>query len=638
MSFAAAPTARHGRSGAAAIQFSAVTSTTNIYGALQRYWGYQQFRPMQEKIVRSLIGGHDTCVVMPTGGGKSLCYQLPAALLERTAIVISPLIALMQDQVAQLSQMGVPAVFLNSTLAESAQARIVREAQEGKHRLVYVSPERLVRPDTIEWLRKVPLSLFVIDEAHCISEWGHDFRPEYRQLKSLRKDFPGVPIAAFTASATRHVRHDIVDQLQLRNPHKYIASFHRPNLRYIVRQSNYKTQGDLLLRALRRHEDGSAIVYSPTIKRVGETVAFLKENGIPALPYHGRMDAAARQASQNRWMANEARVLVGTIAFGLGINKPNVRAVVHLSLPKSVEQYYQEAGRAGRDGLPADCILLWQRQDVGLLAHFIGQIGDGAEKERAWQRYHAIRAFVDAKSCRHLGICSHFGETPKWKSCNACDICGCDTGWLDAPTEQKGKKKPKRAKVPAPHDSKRLILENTLRDWRRNEAERQGVPAFVILHDSTLENICLARPDSLEALRRVAGIGERKAASYGERIVQMVRLVFQGENHPAPRLLAESARETQRLLNEGRSFADVAAIRQVTVGTIIDTAARLIEEGLLSLRDEWLEPTRRKLIDEQCERLGSERLRPLKDALPAEITYDEIRLVAADFRRSSQKS
>jgi ATP-dependent DNA helicase RecQ len=618
-----------------------VTDTADIHGALRRYWGYQQFRPMQEKIVCSLIGGHDTCVVMPTGGGKSLCYQLPAALSERTAIVISPLIALMQDQVAQLSQMGIPAVFLNSTLDESEQARIVRQAQEGKHRLLYISPERLVRPDTIEWLKKTPLSLFVIDEAHCISEWGHDFRPEYRQLKNLRSTFPECPIAAFTASATRHVRHDIVEQLKLRNPHKYIASFHRPNLRYIVRQSNSRTQGELLLRALRRHEGESVIVYSPTIKRVGETIAFLKENGISALPYHGRMDAAARKASQNRWMANDARVLVGTIAFGLGINKPEVRAVIHLSLPKSIEQYYQEAGRAGRDGLPADCIVLWQKQDVGLLAHFIGQISDAAERERAWQRYHAIRGFVDANSCRHLGICTHFGETPKWKSCNACDVCGCDSAWLDEAVRRKsGRSKSARkgtkADEPGGPPSE---LAQLLREWRRGEAERQGVPAFVIFPDSTLRNICAARPESTAALLHVSGIGEEKAARYGEQVISIVRDVELPKSRPAPqKVLSEAEREIVRLLREGWTLEKIALARDRKLQTISMKVAELVEAGLVEFQENWVATGHRELIATQCALLGAERLRPIKDAVPAEITYDEVRLVAADVRRKSQSS
>lgn len=389
-------------------------SETDLLSPLRRYWGYDSFRPRQESIVRSLLEGRDTCVVMPTGGGKSLCYQLPAALVSgQTVIVISPLIALMQDQVAQLTQMGIPSAALNSSLTEDQQSAVMRKAVEGEYRLLYLSPERLARADTIGWLQRVSVLFFAIDEAHCISEWGHEFRPEYRQLNCLRLHFPDRPIAAFTASATRRVRYDIIEQLQLRDPHKYIASFHRRNLRYIVKECNGRTQPGLLLAALRKHSGSNVIVYSPTIARVEATVDFLEEQGIAAIPYHGRMDADTRRNNQERWTSDEVRVLVGTIAFGLGINKAAVRAVIHLSLPKSIEQYYQEAGRAGRDGHPADCILLWQKRDAGLLAHFVEQITDPAEKERAWQRYHQIRSFAESKSCRHRQICTHFGETPK---------------------------------------------------------------------------------------------------------------------------------------------------------------------------------------------------------------------------------
>src|ERR1700733_6676582 len=318
-------------------------SKTELFGALHRYWGYESFRPMQEKIVRSLLGGRDACVVMPTGGGKSLCYQLPAAMMDgKTVMVISPLIALMRDQAAQLAEMGIAAAVLNSTLGAAQQSKVIRAAWEGKYRLLYVSPERLAREDTIEWLRRVPVSCFAIDEAHCISEWGHEFRPEYRQLNRLRQNFPDCPIAAFTASATRQVRHDIVDQLKLRDPDKYIASFHRPNLTYAVKECDSKTQPGLLLATVGKHAGSSAIVYSPTIARVEQTVEFLKERGIAAIGYHGKMDPATRRTNQEKWMSDEVRVLVGTVAFGLGINKAAVRAVIHLSLPKSIEQYYQE--------------------------------------------------------------------------------------------------------------------------------------------------------------------------------------------------------------------------------------------------------------------------------------------------------
>jgi ATP-dependent DNA helicase RecQ len=614
-----------------------VNTTSHIFGALQRYWGYREFRPLQEKIVLSLLGGHDACVVMPTGGGKSLCYQLPAALSERTAIVISPLIALMQDQVAQLSQMGVPAAFLNSTLPDADEAAILRDAQNGKLRLLYLSPERLVRADTAAWLKKTSLAFFVIDEAHCISEWGHDFRPEYRQLKNLRKTFPDCPIAAFTASATRHVRHDIVEQLQLRDPHKYIASFHRPNLRYIIRETAFRSQNDLLLRALRRHQGESVIVYSPTIKRVGETVAFLEQEGIAALPYHGRMDAQDRQTNQLRWMTDEVRVLVGTIAFGLGINKADVRAVIHLSLPKSIEQYYQEAGRAGRDGLPAECIMLWQKRDVGLLAHFIGDIGDAAERERAWQRYHAIRRFVDEKACRHLAVCTHFGETPKWKTCNACDVCGCETAWLDEAPERKAKspkgRRERTVREGLLNDPAFSALANILREWRRGEADRQGVPAFVIFPDSTLANIAAARPDSAAALLRVGGIGEQKAARYGDQILAIVRNLTLPPGRTPATVLNDAERETLRLLGQGHTFEEIAAARSRKLQTVIDTVAQLIEAGCVVFDEKWMDAETRDRIAAQCSLHGTDRLRTLKDALPDHVTYNEIRLVAAEFRR-----
>ncbi len=527
--------------------------------------------------MRSLLGGQDACVVMPTGGGKSLCYQLPAALLaDRTVVVVSPLIALMQDQVAQLGQMGISAALLNSSLGASEQSAILREAIAGRYRLLYLSPERLARADTIEWLQRVPISLFAIDEAHCISEWGHEFRPEYRQLSSLRRHFPDRPIAAFTASATQQVRHDIIEQLALRAPHKYIASFHRANLRYVVRQCDSGTQSELLLRALQSYAGSNVIVYAPTIARVEETVAFLAAQGIAAIGYHGKMDNATRRRNQEKWMSDEVPVLVGTVAFGLGINKAAVRAVIHLSLPKSIEQYYQEAGRAGRDGLPADCVMLWQKKDAGLLAHFMEQLSDPQERERGWQRYHIIRNFVESTGCRHRQICLHFGESPKWTTCGACDVCGCEIGWLRAPVvAPRSKRRGKRSATeraaataaaasitftrgprPSPSPENDLPvsasadarargsgwwgsagkretsgasakiasgidpeLREYMREWRRVVSKKMNIAAFIIMHDTSLDHLCQVQPRSLAEIRKVSGFGERKTEMYGPAIL-----------------------------------------------------------------------------------------------------------------------
>lgn len=344
-------------------------------------------------------------------------------------------------------------------------------------------------------------------------------------------------------------------------------------------------------------------------------------------------------------MSDEVRVLVGTIAFGLGINKATVRAVIHLALPKSVEQFYQEAGRAGRDGKPADCILLWRKQDAGLLGYFANQILDAAERDRAWDRYRTIRAFAESGKCRHRQICTHFGETPKWTSCGGCDICGATPDWL---TEVMTPAVLRRAVTTAGARAESAVadadqeLREYLREWRRTTAKERGTPAYVVLHDTSLDEICRSKPTSITDLLNITGIGERKADLYGQAILSALRQYREGARASAPlEMKTAPALETLQLLTAGKTFEEIAQIRGRQISTVVNTVANLVEKGEVEFRPEWIDRNKLAVIEAACTKMGLdnlERLKPLKDALPPEITYDEIRLVLACLRRKENQN
>ena len=388
---------------------------------LRRVFGYAGFRGEQQTIIEHVAGGGDALVLMPTGGGKSLCYQLPALLRPGTAIVVSPLIALMQDQVEALRQLGVAAEFLNSSQEAATQREVERRFLAGELKLLYVAPERLLTARCLELFARVPLALFAIDEAHCVSQWGHDFRPEYRQLTVLHERFPDVPRIALTATADAPTQREIVERLGLESARRFVASFDRPNIRYrVVPKDDARRQ---LRDFVAAHRGESGIVYCFSRKKTEQTAEYLRQHAIDALPYHAGMDAAARSANQQRFVREDGIVMCATIAFGMGIDKPDVRFVAHLDLPKSMEGYYQETGRAGRDGLPADAWMCYGLADVVQQAQFIAQGESSAERKRLERaKLDALLGYAETTGCRRQRLLAYFGETLA-TPCGNCDNC-----------------------------------------------------------------------------------------------------------------------------------------------------------------------------------------------------------------------
>ena len=497
--------------------------------ALTRYFGYDSFRPGQQGIVEALLAGRDVLGVMPTGAGKSVCYQIPAALSPGVTLVISPLISLMRDQVDALNDLGLPAAFINTTQTPDEQAMVFAQAAAGQIKLLYVAPERLETGRFRDFAARTPISLIAVDEAHCVSQWGMNFRPDYLAVADFVASLPARPVvAAFTATATGRVRADIEELLHLQNPAQVTTGFDRPNLYYGVMRPRSKDSA--LLELLEHHAEDSCIVYCATRKETERVAGMLTDRGIEARCYHAGMEQEARRASQEDFVFDRARVMVATNAFGMGIDKSNVRLVVHYNMPKDLESYYQEAGRAGRDGEEADCVLLYAPKDVKLNQFLIehSDPAPGITEEQAAQlqandqeRLRQMTFYSTGKTCLRARIRRYFGEYAP-KECGFCSVCA-PRPWLEDHTDDfewdtqpELTRRPRRTVpiqeegLPYPEE-----LYRRLKELRTALARRQGVPAYVVFTDATLRAMCRRQPTDLAGMGEVPGVGERKLRQYG---------------------------------------------------------------------------------------------------------------------------
>jgi ATP-dependent DNA helicase RecQ len=514
-----------GTLGAARTSAERVTPTQPPEDVLKDVFGYASFRPGQREIIEAVLAGQDCVGVMPTGSGKSLTYQVPAIALGRFALVVSPLIALMKDQVDALLEAGVSATFLNSTLSFEERRERISEIAAGKHRLVYAAPEGL-EASVGRLLSEVRPSLIAIDEAHCISEWGHDFRPAYRNLSSLKRRFGNVPMLALTATATPQVTRDIVQQLGMRAPKLFRGSFFRKNLRLASFQKGEalgRTTREAIASLVQSRPGESGIVYCLSRKSTEETADYLKGQGCRATCYHAGLSPEQRAKAQDAFRNDDVDVVVATIAFGMGIDKSNVRYVIHRDLPKSVEGYYQEIGRAGRDGAPSDCILFYSWSEVVAYDRFADGTEDEAAAERLRSQAREMFRFAEASRCRHQLLAEYFGESMA-KCGESCDVC---RGKLSLPPKlrqsRRGGEAPARPASTAVIVGADAELLTLLKSLRLHLARERGVPAYLIFNDATLLEMAVRKPRNEAELLQVPGVGPAKLEKYGAAFLKLFK-------------------------------------------------------------------------------------------------------------------
>jgi ATP-dependent DNA helicase RecQ len=504
---------------AAIDQLSLNTSPTSR-DVLTGVFGYQDFRPGQEKIISTVLAGRDCIGVMPTGAGKSLTFQIPARILPGTVLVVSPLISLMKDQVDSLERNGFRATVINSSLDLDARRERTLRLRAGEYELVYVAPEGL-EGQLRSLLGEVRVSLVVVDEAHCISEWGHDFRPSYRRLRGLKNELGGIPVLALTATATRRVAGDIIRQLGMVKPDGYKGSFFRRNLVLTAhRKGDGRGSRKDLLAYTRRRMGESGIIYTLSRRNVESLTDFLCRAGVRAVPYHAGLDAAVRRHNQDAFARDEADVVVATVAFGMGIDKSNVRYVIHREMPRSIESYYQEIGRAGRDGLPSDCILLYSWADVVSHERFQDSIEDDDLRHAAGSKTRAMYDLAAARGCRHRALVAYFDETIE--ACgDACDVCS-GASFVDLVRIKAARPTKKASGVPGVEPADDELFQR-LRALRRTLADAEGVPAYIVFSDAVLARMAASRPTDEAGFLAVAGVGPAKLARYGEAFLGMLR-------------------------------------------------------------------------------------------------------------------